>query len=180
MGAGELRIGLDDRQKLGLEPVRGSLRRVDSDLLVFDVRTVRQVLDARVSGPVVGLRLLGAFGIFALILSAIGVYSVVSFSVSERTREIGVRMALGAPAGSIYKQVIRQGMVAALAGLVVGLAGGYGFGVIFSALSPLADAIDAMALVPVAATMITVVLLACYIPARRAARVDPVVALRRE
>ncbi len=83
--------------------------------------------------------------------------------------------------GTIYKQVIRQGMVVTLLGLIVGLAGGYGVGVVASAtLSPLIDATDTMAFAPITATLIAVALLACYIPARRPARVDPTVALRYE
>ena len=105
------------------------------------MQTVRQVVDDEAAADFVLLQIFGAFGVFALILSAVGVYSVVSYSVSERTHEFGVRMALGARSGNIYKQVIRQGMVVTLLGLIVGLAGGYGFGVMASAtLSPLIDA----------------------------------------
>ena len=161
--------------------VRRSVGRIDPNLPVFNVQTVRQVVDAEGAADFVLLQIFGAFGFFALVLSAVGIYSVVSYSVSERTHEIGVRMALGAQAGNIYKQVILQGMVVTLLGLVVGVAGGYGVGLMASAtLSPMIDATDPMAFAPITVTVIAVALLACYIPARRAASVDPTVALRYE
>ena len=160
--------------------MRTAVGRIDPNLPVFDIQTVRQVVDAEAAADFVLLQIFGAFAVFALVLSSVGVYSVMSYSVSERTHEIGVRMALGAQAENIYGQIIGQGMKITLAGLVVGLAGGYGVGVIMTTLSPLIDPTDPMAFAPITATLVFVALLACYIPARRAASVDPNVALRHE
>ena len=160
--------------------MRTAVGRIDPNLPVFDIQTVRRVVDAEAAADFVLLQIFGTFAVFALILSSVGVYSMVSYSVSERTHEIGVRMALGTQAGNIYGQIIGQGMTITLAGLVVGLAGGYGVGVIMTTLSPLIDPTDPMAFAPITATLVFVALLACYIPARRAARVDPNMALRHE
>ncbi len=161
--------------------LRNRLSQLDPNLPVFNVQTVRQVVDAEAAADFVLLKLLGTLASFALVLSAVGVYSVVSYSVSEQTHEIGVRMALGAKPNNIYKRVIHQGMTVTLAGLAVGLFGGYWVGRgLSAAISPLIDPTDPMAFVPITTTLIGVALLACYLPARRAARVDPTVALRYE
>jgi putative ABC transport system permease protein len=132
--------------------------------------------------------LLGSLATLALVLSAVGIYSVISYSVSQRTREIGIRMALGASDGCVASMVVRQGLLLALIGLGAGLLGALATGRIFSGLPPkvrwllLFDVhpTDPLILGVVSLVLTIVALLACLLPARRAARVDPMVALRYE
>jgi ABC-type antimicrobial peptide transport system permease subunit len=122
--------------------------------------------------------LLGGFGVLALVLAAIGVYGVVAYSVSQRTREIGIRMALGARPGDVLRMVLRQGMVLAAAGLVVGLVGAVAATRLLESLLYEVSATDVGTYTAVSLLLTAVVFVACVVPAWRAARVDPVRALR--
>jgi putative ABC transport system permease protein len=132
--------------------------------------------------------LLGSLASLALVLSAVGIYGVISYSVSQRTHEIGIRMALGASNGSVAGMVVRQGLLLAVVGLGVGLLGALAMGRIFSGLPfevrwlLLFDVrpTDPLILALVSVFLTTVAMLACFLPARRAAKVDPIVALRYE
>ena len=126
------------------------------------------------------LTLFGVFGGVALLIAIIGLYGMLSFSVTERTREMGIRMALGAQQGSVLRLVITQGLRLAVFGVVIGLLGAWGVTRVMSALLFGVSPTDALTLGAVAVTLGGVALLACYVPARRATKVDPLVALREE
>jgi predicted permease len=156
------------------------IHAVDPGVAVFDVRT----MDARVYDSLARQRfattMLSAFAIFALILAAVGVYGVMSFQVTQSAHDIGVRIALGARSGNIVNLVVRQGMTLAFAGVILGLAGG---SLLTRAMSTMlfgVGAHDATTFAAVTAFLLVTALLASYIPARRATRVDPLMVLREE
>jgi putative ABC transport system permease protein len=124
--------------------------------------------------------LLTVFAVVAMILAAIGIYGVMAYSVSHRTREIGIRVALGARPRDVLSLVIRQGIILTLTGALAGLIVALGLTRVMSSLLFGVGAMDPLTFVGVAALLITVALLACLIPARRATKVDPIVALRYE
>ena len=139
-----------------------------------------QVLAESVAVPRFRTLLLGIFATLALALASVGTYGVISYSVSRRTHEIGLRMALGAQRSDVMTLVIRQGMMLALIGVVIGLAGSFALTRLIESLLFEVSATDLATFVGVAALLIAVALLACWIPARRASRVDPMAALRCE
>jgi ABC-type antimicrobial peptide transport system permease subunit len=120
------------------------------------------------------------FASIALLLAAIGIYGVVSYATTQRTREFGVRMALGAESGDVLWLVVRHGVRLALAGVVIGLAGAFGLVRFLRSLLYNTSPYDPATLFGVAAFLAAVTLLACWLPARRATRVDPIIALRYE
>jgi len=163
-----------------LPAVRGEVAALDKSLALYDVKTMRQhlelaLLPARLAGSV-----LGVFGLVALVMAAAGIYGVMAYSVAQRTREIGVRMALGASAGAVLRLVTRQGMKLTLSGMAIGLAASLALTRLLKSLLFGVSATDPLTFVAVALLLTAVALLACWIPARRAAKVDPIVALRRE
>ena len=153
---------------------------VDPDLPVSQVRTMDQMLDRDMSGDRLDTILLGTFAAVALILAAVGIYGVMAFAVAQRTHEIGLRMALGAGAPRVLTLILKEGMILTLAGLVLGLGGAFLVGRAMKSQLYDIGAIDPVAFGAVAAVLVFAALLACYIPARRAMRVDPMVALRYE
>ena len=160
--------------------VRSTLRTLAPSVPLLRVQTMEQVLVQSLTAPRMGAELLGTFGLLALVLAAIGTYGVMSYSVNQRTQEIGIRMALGAQPGNVVRLILLNGMAMVVAGVVVGL----GLSVLLAkSMNTLLYGIgmfDAPSFLSTAGLLIIVALGACYIPARRAMRVDPIVALRYE
>jgi putative ABC transport system permease protein len=150
----------------------------DSNLPLAQVKTMDQILDQAQGGDRFSALLFGGFAVVALILAALGIYGVMSFAVAQRTHEIGLRMALGANASNVLKLILREGMILAVAGLVVGLGGAYLVGRGMQSLVFGVGTIDFTAFSIVALLLMASAVLACYIPASRATRVDPMHALR--
>ncbi|MCI0347913.1 MAG: FtsX-like permease family protein, partial [Acidobacteriales bacterium] len=153
---------------------------VDKDQPVVNIMTMEQRLADSVSRPRFNMFLLGVFAGVALVLAAVGIYGVISYGVTQRTHEIGIRMALGAQAGNVLRLVVGQGMRLVLAGVLVGLLMSLALTRLMKGLLFGIGATDPLTFVLIAALLVTVALLACYLPARRATKVDPVVALRRQ
>ncbi|MGH9711381.1 MAG: FtsX-like permease family protein, partial [Candidatus Acidiferrales bacterium] len=124
--------------------------------------------------------LLSVFGLIALVLAAIGIYGVMAYSIAQRTREVGIRMALGAQPGDVLRLIVGQGMLLAGTGVVVGLIAAFGISRLFTSLLFGVSPTDPFTFVSVAVVLSLSALTACYFPARRAMRVDPIVALRYE
>jgi putative ABC transport system permease protein len=162
--------------------VRGEIQSLDADLPVFDVRTIEQLID---NSPSTFLRrypafLISVFAGVALLLAMIGIYGVISYSVSQRTHEIGVRMALGAQRSDIFKMILGQGLILTLVGIGAGLLSALVLTRFLSSLLFNVSATDPLTYIIVSLPLVAVSLLACYIPAHKATRVDPMVALRYE
>jgi predicted permease len=153
---------------------------LDRDVTVSQVQTMQQVVMDSTAQPRFNLLLLGAFAGVALTLAGVGIYGVMSYSVSRRTHEIGVRMALGAKRADVLKLVTRQGMMLALVGAATGLAGSFGLRRMMSSLLYGVHPDDPVTIIGVFILLAAVALIANYIPARRATKVDPMVALRYE
>jgi putative ABC transport system permease protein len=160
--------------------LRRAVRDLDPRLPVYGVRTLSDYVSQQVEQPRMSATLLGGFAILALVLAAVGVYGVLSYIVSQRTREIGLRLALGAGRGEIVRQVVGQAIALAAIGLAVGLAGAFGLSRSIRTLLFEVSPTDLTTFATVAIVLGAVAIIAGAIPARRAARVDPLVALRSE
>jgi predicted permease len=160
--------------------VRREVQQIDPTLSLFNIRTLEEQVGLSLQPQKMNVVLLTIFGTLALLLAAIGLYGVASYSVSQRTREIGVRMALGAPRSNVLGLVLGRAMILVGAGLILGLAAAYPVAGLMRALLVGVDARDPITFAATAAGLATVALLASYLPALRATRIDPLVALRSE
>jgi putative ABC transport system permease protein len=158
--------------------IRREVGLLDKNVTVSEVQTMDQVVSASTAQPRFYLFLLGTFAAVALVLAAVGIYGVMSYSVANRTHEIGIRMALGANEAVVLKLVTGQGMTLALAGALAGLAGALLLGGLMSSLLYGVRPTDPLTFVTVLLLLIAVAAVASYVPARRATKVDPIVALR--
>jgi putative ABC transport system permease protein len=157
-----------------------AIQSVDPDLPLAGVKTMDQLLSESLAFDRFGMVLYGSFAALALLLASIGIYGVMAFAVAQRTHEFGIRMALGAAGGQILGLVLREGVTLALCGLALGLGGAYLVGRAMQSMLYGVSALDIGAFSAVAVVLLAAALLACYFPARRASRVDPMVALRDE
>ena len=160
--------------------LRNELQAIDSQLPVSDIKAMSEQIGNTLAPTRLASTLISVFGIVALLLAAIGLYGVMSYTVSRRTREIGIRMALGAESRDVLSLVIRQGMVLTAIGVVVGLSAAYASTRVAEGLLYGVSATDSATFAIVALLLSGVSLAACWIPARRATRVDPMIALRYE
>jgi len=160
--------------------IRKKLKALDPDLPMANVNTMEQWLASSAAQPRLTSLLLSLFAGVALLIAAIGIYAVLTYSVSQRTREIGIRMAMGATPRRALELIVSEGMRVVLLGLAIGLAGGFALGRTVQSLVYGVGVRDPKVYFVVAVTLTAVALAACLIPARRAAGVDPMVALREE
>jgi putative ABC transport system permease protein len=161
-----------------INPIRAAVRALDPDQPLSSVAPMSDIVAASVQQPRDRTTLIGVFALVALLLAAIGVYGVMAYGVNERTREIGVRVALGAGAGDVVRLVIRGALGMTLVGVVLGLAGGFMASRLLASLLFGVEATDLPTFFGAAVVILAVAMLASWLPARRAARVDPAVALR--
>ncbi|HEV2350543.1 MAG TPA: ABC transporter permease [Terriglobia bacterium] len=163
-----------------LGEIRHQMRGLDSGLAMFRARTMDEVIAGNTQDARFQALLLGAFAAVAVLLAVVGLYGVMSYLVAQRTREIGIRMALGAQKADALRMVIGQGLKLAITGVAIGIAAALGLTRFFSSLLYGVKPTDPLTFVAVSIILTAVALLACYIPARRATKVDPMVALRHE
>jgi putative ABC transport system permease protein len=156
------------------------VQSLDPNLPLAEVKTMDQIKDESLAGDRFAAALFGGFAAVALILAALGIYGVMSFAVAQRTHEIGLRMALGAGPNRVLALILKEGMILACIGLILGLGGAYGVGKAMHSIFYNVGTIDFAAFSAVAAALLLAALLACFIPARRATLVDPMQALRQE
>jgi predicted permease len=160
--------------------VRGEIRALDPTLAVFNIETMEEHLRGALFLPRLAGTLFGVFGCVGLVLAAVGLYGVVSYSVSRRTREIGIRMALGAQSGGVQRLIVRQGMALTFVAVMLGLGAAFAVTKLFTSILYGIRPHDILTFTVVPVFLAGVALLACWIPSRRAARVDPLAALRYE
>ncbi len=180
MGFATVTVRVTGEPSSVIEPVRATLAALDPNLPMFRVRSMDQLAADAVAQPRVYVLLLGLFALVAVLLAAIGIYGVLMHAVAQRTREIGIRLALGAARREVVVMVVRQAAGLALAGLVLGLALAAGATRLIRQLLFGVEPTDVTTFALVAAGLFVVALVASYVPARRAARVNPVTALRYE
>jgi predicted permease len=160
--------------------VRSAVQSLDTTMQLTRTFTATEMMDRQLTGPRFAAELLAGFGGLALLLAAIGTYGVMAYSVSQRTQEIGIRMALGAQRGNVLKLILGNGMAMVVAGVVVGLGATLIFTRSISTLLYGIGNFDAISFIGAAVVLIAVALVACWLPARRAMGVDPIIALRYE
>ena len=162
------------------QAIKQEVWKVDSQLPITFVETMNDLADATFGARRFNMSLLSLFAALALLLAAIGIYGVMSYAVTQRTQEIGIRMALGARSVDVLKLIIRNGLTLVLVGVGLGLIGAFALTRLMVTLLFGVTPTDGLTLALVSIVLIVVALLACFIPARRATKVDPLVALRYE
>lgn len=184
MGLGQQQMSLAVRTSVEpmnlVNAIRQEVWALDRNIPVTGLRTMEQILESITVQPRFNTILLGIFAAVSLLLAAVGIYGVLSYSVTQRTHEIGIRMALGASSRDVLKLVVKQGMRLALLGVALGLVASFGLTRLLSNLLFGVGATDPLTFAGIALLLMSVALLACYIPARRATKVDPLAALRHE
>ena len=160
--------------------MRKELAAADPDLPYGDLMTLQSVVDRSVDEPRFRTLLIGIFAVLALLLAAVGVYGLISYSVTQRTREIGIRVALGAQPRQVLFPVVREGLILAVTGVAIGLVGAFALTRVLSAFLFGVGATDPITFTLVSILLMLIALAASYIPSRRALRVDPLTALRAE
>jgi len=158
--------------------IRGVAKELAGNVPLLDVQTLSDRVDQSLDGQRSQTRLLAIFGLLALLLSSIGIYGVMSYSVTQRTREIGIRMALGARSTNVLSLVIGQGMTLVLSGVALGLIAAFAVTRLIGSLLFSVTAADPATFIVTSLLIVVVAALASYLPARRAAKVDPLIALR--
>jgi putative ABC transport system permease protein len=174
-----IRSTTEDASQLA-QAARAEVKAFDPRQIIWRAQTIEQLLGTSVAPRKFNMLLLGIFAGVALVLAAVGLYGVMSYSVSWRTQEIGIRMALGAKRTDVLRMVVRQGMTMTLIGLALGLIGVFGLSRVIAGLLYGVSPTDPLTFIGVSIVLLMVALVACLIPARRATRVDPIVALRSE
>ncbi len=153
---------------------------VDKDMPIMEISTMEEIRAASIAQPRVSALLLTIFAALALVLASVGIYGVMSHSVSQRTHEMGLRMALGARAADVLTLVVGRGMILALSGVALGLGGAFALTRLLAGFLWTVQPADPLTFAAVSLLLAGVALLACYVPARRATKVDPIAALRYE
>ena len=160
--------------------IRAAVRAIDSSVPVYDVRPVTELFDESLGPRRFSMYLLACFAGVALLLACIGLFGVMAYLVSQRTHDIGLRLALGAAPRDVLRLVLGQGLALAAAGAAIGVLAGLAGGSLMRTLLYSVTPTDAVTLISVPLGLVAVALLACYVPARRAMKVDPLIALRSE
>ena len=174
----ELRTAGDPKRLI--PAIRDIVDRADNRLAVLDIDTESSQIDSRLFVERRIAQLSSFFGLLALVLASAGVYGLLAYEVARRTREIGIRMAIGAQRGDVVGMVLRQGMLVTMAGVIIGAGASFATNQLLSTILYRVKPGDPITLASVTALLVLVALAACYLPARRATRVDPLVALREE
>jgi putative ABC transport system permease protein len=160
--------------------IRNQVLAIDKDQPVTSIRTINEVIASTTAPRRFNTLLLAIFAAVAMALAATGIYSVISYSVTQRTQEVGVRMALGARPGDVVRLILKQGLTLTLIGVAAGVLGALAAARVMSGLLYGVTATDPATFVAISLLLVIVATLACYLPARRAARVEPIAALRCE
>ncbi|MGC1604553.1 MAG: FtsX-like permease family protein, partial [Candidatus Acidiferrum sp.] len=175
-----LAVRTSEDPALMFNSIRASVAAIDPEIALDDLKTMDAAIDKSLAPQRFNLVLVALFAVLAIFLAAVGVYGVLSYSISQRTREIGVRIALGAQRGRVLRMAVGEGMKLAILGTAVGMAGGFVLTRLIASLLFGITARDPFTFAAVGVLVAIVSFAACYIPARRAMRVDPIVALRYE
>lgn len=173
-------VRTSDEAANSAESLRREIQSVDTGVALSQIATMEQVMDLSVSRPRFNTMLLSLFATIALVLAVVGIYGLIAYWVAQRTQEIGVRMALGATPGEVMKMVVRQGVLLAAAGISIGLSGAFALTHLLSTMLFGIGVMDALTFAAAVLGIMLVVLLATFLPAFRATKISPVVALRYE